>query len=175
VPHPPLPHSASARRTPHAALGTPHSALRTRHPRAARRTQHSALGAQLSALGSQHSASALGLSTRPQHSASALGLSTRPRPSQSRTFRPTEACRHTLFSSERPKTPQPSSRSLVRTHSSCAPMIQRTSAPRGASRPIAGRMDVGSTWIAGHGDLEPPTQASSRSPGLRRRFERSRA
>ena len=68
MPHPPLPHSASARRTPHSALRTPHSASTRRAPRAALSARGSALGSRLSALG---------LSTRPQHSASALGLGRR--------------------------------------------------------------------------------------------------
>jgi len=125
----------SALGTRHSALGTPHLALRTWH--LALRTWHSALGTQRSALG--------------------FGFGPQPRPSHSRTVRPTEPCRHPFVSSERPRTPQPRSLGPVRTHSSGAPMIPRTSAPGEASRPNAGRKDVRNTRIQAHGDLEPPT------------------
>jgi len=157
------------------ALGPRPSAL-SRQPSALSR-QPSALSRQPSALGPQPSAvgpqpSAVGprpsaLSPRPsalgtRHSAlstqhSALSFGPRPRPSHNRTVRPAETFRNPFVSSDRPRTAQPRSRGPVRTHSSGAPMIPRTFAPRVASRPNAGRKDVPNTRIPAHGDLEPPT------------------
>jgi len=42
-------------------------------------------------------------------------------------------------------------------------MIPRTSAPRIAPRPNAGRTGVRNTWIAAHGNFEPLTETPSRS------------
>jgi len=141
----------SARRAPHSALGTRHSALSR---------QHSAGSTQQAALSRQHSAgSTPQAALRAKHSALRFGFcfGPQPRPSHSRTVRSTESCRHPFVSSERARTPQPRSLGPVRPHSSGAPMIPRTSAPRVASRPNAGRKDVRNTRSPAHEDLEPPT------------------
>jgi len=149
------------------ALSTQHSAfsLSTQPSASALSLQPSAFSPRPSALGAQHSALSTqpsALSPRPsavgtQPSALSFGFGPQPRPSHSRTVRPAESCPHPFVSSERPRTPQPRSLGPVRTHSSGAPMIPRTSAPRVASGPNAGRKGVRNTRIQAHGDLEPPT------------------
>jgi len=149
-------HSAGS--TPQAALGPRHAARRTRH--SALGTRHSAGSTQQAALSRQHSAgSTPQAALRAKHSALRFGFcfGPQPRPSHSRTVRSTESCRHPFVSSERARTPQPRSLGPVRPHSSGAPMIPRTSAPRVASRPNAGRKDVRNTRSPAHEDLEPPT------------------
>jgi len=170
----------SARRAPHSALclqpsalGPQPSALGCRAP--AFGTPRDALCTLPAALGPRPSALSTGLSgaglrhaaRRAPHSAcspppSALSpqpsaLGRRPSAVAPGTDRPTESCRHPFVSSGRPRTPQPRSLGPVRTHSSGAPMIPRTSAARLASRPNVGRKDVRNPRSPAHGDLESPT------------------